>query len=475
MWQQGRRRAVVTVLVVVGGSLTGPDSVEAQNPAASPPPARQSSRPSTEAKVLEGLVLQVLAANPITSPYRFTTSWRDGKVVLTGRVGTKVIHDAAVRTAGSLGVTIDDQLVIDTSEVYRSAGSPGPGPLLPSAGTGLWSGGNTWGGTAPYVYPQPLFGWYDDPFYGFEPPAISYPPYWGALSARRLDPSLNGGVPQASAQPGGLQPIPNNASIADPAGPPPGGSQPDGTVEMTIDPRGVATLRGTVPTLEDKIAVGQRLANSPNVTEVINLLNTREPAGVRLPARPGAAVPPPPPAPDVRHPAENKPAPAAANQAPAPAPIAVDDDPLTRRLSQALARRPNLAGLPIKVSGKDGIASLSGKVPSVVEAMTAFRAVQQSPGVRSVHDSLEFPLPGEDGKNPLIDQGRPDDIEPYLEAQIRRQIGDQAHIDRVRVRADVIEVRGTVGSPDDRPRVEAILRSMALLRGFQLSTELRSE
>ena len=30
----------------------------------------------------------------------------------------------------------------------------------------------------PYIYPEPLFGYLDEPFYGFEPPLFSFPPWW---------------------------------------------------------------------------------------------------------------------------------------------------------------------------------------------------------------------------------------------------------------------------------------------------------
>ena len=118
---------------------------------------------------------------------------------------------------------------------------------------------------------------------------------------------------------------------------------------------------------------------------------------------------------------------------------------------------------------RDGVASLSGKVPTVYEAMLAFRAVQQTPGVREVEDRLEFAVPDGTAPNPLVEKGRPEDVEPYLEAQIRRQVGDLAHVDRVRVQGDALEVRGTLGREEDRARVDAILRSMPILRGFRIT------
>ena len=72
-------------------------------------------------------------------------------------------------------------------------------------------------------------------------------------------------------------------------------------IEMSIDGRGVATIRGTVPTLADRIAVGQRLAQTEGVTEVVNLLDVRI-----APAKTDA--PPPPPVPDGAPPAPKVPA-----------------------------------------------------------------------------------------------------------------------------------------------------------------------
>ncbi|MHC5542143.1 hypothetical protein ACYOEI_28310, partial [Singulisphaera rosea] len=96
----------------------------------------------------------------------------------------------------------------------------------------------------------------------------------------------------------------------------------------------------------------------------------------------------------------------------------------------------------------------------------------QTPGVRDVDDRLEFVVPDGERKNPLIQKGRPEDVEPYLVAQIRRQVGDLAHIDRVELRGETLELHGTVLRQEDRPRLDAILRSMPILRGFTLEPEL---
>ena len=34
------------------------------------------------------------------------------------------------------------------------------------------------GSVVPYIYPPPLMGRLDDPFFGFVPPLVSFPPWW---------------------------------------------------------------------------------------------------------------------------------------------------------------------------------------------------------------------------------------------------------------------------------------------------------
>ena len=57
----------------------------------------------------------------MTAPYPITTSWRKGAVVLSGRVGTKQVHDVAVRLAIDTGVPFRDDLVIDTGAANVAA------------------------------------------------------------------------------------------------------------------------------------------------------------------------------------------------------------------------------------------------------------------------------------------------------------------------------------------------------------------
>ena len=447
-----RLHSVCLVLSLSGLVLAVPGPASAQRLVPASPRATTSAQApasgravTTSPSGLELGLLRSLQANPATAPYGFSTERRGSKIALRGRVGTKQIHDVAIQTAIALGVPVIDDLVIDTLAAHQAASFPGGGIVSgqgvgypsagPSSGMG-YPGANYSGyGSLPYTYPQPLFGRLDDPFFGFEPPAIGYPSWWGALTARRLGP------PMAPAGPNDLQAdaIPNpNPSMANPPADPSdaqAASIPDGTIDMAIDPRGVATLRGTVPTLAERITLGQKVAQTPGVTQVVNLLNVK--AGA---AAPLSDKPPPPPVPADLTPVAKPPVVVSIPNEPA---IVADNvDPVGQKAARAISNRAGLANQSVKVKVRDGVASLTGKVPTVYEAMLAFRAVQRTPGVREVEDRLEFVVPDGNGPNPLADKGRPEDVEPYLEAQIRRQVGDLAHIDRVRVQGDNARPQG---------------------------------
>jgi BON domain len=452
----------------------------------------------------EIIVLGALRANPVTAPYAILTSWKKNAVVLSGRVGTTAIHDIAVRTVIDLGYPVRDELVIDTGEAHRVALSQTA--QLPWA-AGPW--GNT-AGSAPYVvYPPPLFGRVDDPFFGFEPPLVSFPP-WAA--ARGMDSQMRAAsIAQnqgAAGQPGAgaVMPGPGFApSMQAPA--PADHGQVKGKLELTVDMSGQVFLTGVVASEEDRRIIEEEARNTPGVSRVFSNLQV----ATQVPAQAASETPPPPPQPYVSpepgaKPAvptpsvlpqqpqpehrsqpqprpQPQPAPAVTPQQPrAQAPVrpaalamAHDTHKLTRRVTDAMGRRSTLAALPISIQSHGDVVTLSGTVPSAYEAMLAYRTVEQTPGVRDIIDQLQFQLPDENHPNPLKQKARPDDLEPYLVTQIRRHLGEIAHVDVVRVRGDVVEIRGTVADPQDQERVKAILRSMPLLRDFRLEPVLVSE
>ena len=111
---------------------------------------------------------------------------------------------------------------------------------------------------------------------------------------------------------------------------------------------------------------------------------------------------------------------------------ALDGQRLTRRVVNSLRKRPAVVDLAIKVRSTGDAVMLTGQVPSAYEDMIAYRSAQQTPGVRDVVDRLEFLVPDENHPNPLVQKGRPEDLEPYLNAQMARHVGDLAHIDSVK-------------------------------------------
>ena len=424
-------------LLTLGSFLIASTTAFAGNPRQTP----QTSAIPRPSNTPPAAIAEALQANPITAPYPIRVTSRDGQYILSGTVGSKQVHDVAVRALISLGYPFRDDLAIDTSRAIRP-------PL---------QGVQTQG----YVYPPPLFSRLDNPFFGMEPPLVSYAPYWPAVAAREpISPALaNPADPFAT-----VSPPPSSMDV--PYDPADNSLLPSDKIELTLDASGVAVLRGRVRTLADRLTIGQTVAATRGISEVVNLLQV-DPAAPPLPSD----TPPPPPTPAFPG-VPRVPAPPQAAQPlveiGAPAPIVPERDPLARNIDAALARRPALAALPLKVTLREGVATLSGRVPSAYEAMLAFRAVEQTPGVRGIVDRLEYAFPDADKPNPLQDKGRPEDVEPFLLIQVRRQLGDIAHVDQLKLRGDTLEIRGTVSSADDLARAEATLRSIPLLRGFKL-------
>ena len=398
---------------------------------AGPPANADQPLPAAQrATAVQDQILQTLRANPITAPYQFEVRQAGKQFALSGRVGSRQVHDVAVRALIAQNIPFRDDLVIDT----RVAPQPAYGPVV---------GYN-------YLYPPPLFGRVDDPFLGFEPPLLSYPPYWGAIANR---PNIK---------------LPS----IDTAGPGPA------TVQLSVDSQGVAYLSGQVGTQAEKEEVAAKVSGVRGIGGVVNELQVvGNPPAI-------SDVPPPPPTPAFPG-VQGRQMPAVV---PAPAPgavlnpnvsndrvIALNNDPLAAKVTDALNRKPALASLPVKVSAKEGVVTLSGKLPSAYEAMLVFRAAEQTPGVHEVVDRLEFTMPDEDDRNPLRLKGRPEDVEAYLTAQVRRQLGDLAHVDRVRLRGDTVEIACSVVAAEDSARVEATLRSIPLLRGFKLEPTFHTE
>ncbi len=225
---------------LAGNNLARADGVAVSTP--SPVSVSTQVDPAT-------LLIHALSADPWTAPYQFTARVVGRQVALSGRVGSRLAHDAALRVASGIGYPVRDDLIIDTLESAR-AGVPNR-PVV---------------SRIPYVYPQSVFGRPYDPFYGMEPPLVSYPPYAAAVGMR--------------------EPI-NTAKIANAMSP---GPAPVDAMTLTLDERGVVTLRGRVSTLAERAQAEQEAARVRGVAQVVNLLEVGPPSEV---APPRSDVPPP--------------------------------------------------------------------------------------------------------------------------------------------------------------------------------------
>ena len=229
------------------------------------PPVAQQAPP--ERSPLERAVLGVLRNDPVTAPYLIDVAIDGRRLVLSGRVGSSFVHDEAVRVALDFTPSIDDRLVIDTATAYLAAPPPPPPFGYPAAVPppfGYFPGAPGFGYPSAAAFPSIYTGPWGLPGYGgydFDPPTILYPPWWPALSARRLAESAPM-APEARSVIAPTDPARANRDL---------GTDPN-ALELTIDGDGVAILRGRVGSLAERIAIGRELTNTPGIAEVINLL-----------------------------------------------------------------------------------------------------------------------------------------------------------------------------------------------------------
>jgi hypothetical protein len=410
---------------------------------------------------LDQAIARALAADPATAPYPIAVIPNGRRMVLQGRVATHAIHDQAIRTALAYTSAIDDELVIDTAEIARAVPAAAPAPVPAASAI-------TYTYSPPYYYPPPLFGRIDEPFFGFEPPAISYPPWWPPLSARRLAEMapLVAVRPPAAAAPA--------PPTADHAAPEPAQAQPPATlagrqVEMVLDNRGIAVLRGKVASAAERDALVERVKQAPGVNEVVSELEI-EGEG-EAPATPARDAVPPPPEPGRPAPTEPEPAAPAPRERPEPRTAAPADPDLTRAVEESLAHEGPGTFRDVQVRAASGHVALTGRVAGVGQALRAIRAARATPGVRGVEDRLAFAVPSGRDANPLLTDFSPEDVSDYLLGQVRRQVGDAAAVQGVEARGDVLTVKLGPEDAAQAGRVEAVVRSMAILRGFRVRVE----
>jgi BON domain len=451
-------QSLLSALVLLIGGSRDVAGQEARR-AASPPQKEAASLPRPEL-----IVLNAIRANPVTAPYFIRTTWRKGAVELSGRVGTKQVHDVAVRLAIDCGIPFRDNLVIDTGAAHAVAGAETMATPAASALAQEYT-------SSPYIYPPPLMGRLDDPFFGFSPPLVSFPPWW----QRRVESG-----PMVKPRRAQDDTTPANATTSNASGPNHASTDArwkpfeidpvKGHVEITVDAAGQVFLRGVVASEEVRREIEEEARSVPGVTRVESQFQVQ-------PRRVEGDPPPPPvpqgvpsPSPPDRGPKTATPAAVQTHPKPSATttPVAQDAAPLTRRVVGAIEQRPEAADLAVKVRSNDGVVTLSGQVPTAYEAMLVYRTAQKTPGVRDIVDRLEFEVPDEDHANPLLQKGRPEDIEPYLGSQVRRHVAELAHLDRIQLQGDVVELRGTLLHAADQNRVLAILRSIPVLQGFRL-------
>ena len=146
------RRASFTFLVLAGVGLwpafaqTIPGNAAPQQRAVAAPQATDLPR-------VELLILARCGSNPLTAPYPIAVTWNKGAVTLSGVVGTKQVHDVAVRLAIASGKPIRDNLVIDTGIAHAAAMMSAS--LGPAAGVGGFA---RVGGTSPVYLPAAADG-----------------------------------------------------------------------------------------------------------------------------------------------------------------------------------------------------------------------------------------------------------------------------------------------------------------------------
>jgi hypothetical protein len=229
-----------------------------------------------------------------------------------------------------------------------------------------------------------------------------------------------------------------------------------------VNDAGQVFLFGKVNDEASRAKIEEEARSAAGVTGVFNFLVVQPPPHVPPSQVTSSTAPPPPAAP---------PAPAGFQPA-RPGPARDDAEQLTDRIYEALTAHPVLRSLTIAVNSSRGVVTIKGNVPSAYEAMLAYRTTEQTPGVESIVDELEFPPPDDEHPNPLRQGARSEDVGPFLTSRIRCCVDESAHIDRVLVAGDLIVIRGSVLKVEDKSRVEAKLRSMAILRDFRLTLVL---
>ena len=195
------------------------------------------------------VLIETLGARALTSPFFFEVREDRGRLFLEGRVGSRLVHDAAIQTAFGLGIQVVDNLIIDTAAPRRvatvtTAVSASPLTGFPSASASTL-----------YPYPAPLFGPPIDPFWGYEAAVDQL----SAVVASALGAADAGGDRRCA---GGRRSR-GAGTVAEQ-------EVPQGSVAMSLDPLGYARLTGKVPSEEARAGILAKVAQMQGVVGVVD-------------------------------------------------------------------------------------------------------------------------------------------------------------------------------------------------------------
>jgi osmotically-inducible protein OsmY len=170
---------------------------------------------------------------------------------------------------------------------------------------------------------------------------------------------------------------------------------------------GVATLKGSVPTLAARRRVRRVAENTVGVTEVRDQIRVKPPN-------------------------------------------AVSDKELVERTRAALAQAPRLSALELQVAASAGVVSLVGTVPRHGLRVRVERAVSRIPGVKAIASRLRVPPP----ETPRRDVS--------IRRTLRRTLRWSARLDEERIRFQVrrgkVRLEGSVDSIGQRNELTRIAR-----------------
>ena len=421
----------------------------------------------------EQVVLSAIRSNPADGS--LSRSWRRGKRTRSSWRGGSAPSRCTTWPSGwrsTSAFPFRDDLVIDTGMAHVVAQSAAAGMAGRCCRARRASQSRL-----PYIYPPPLFGRLDDPFFGYVPPLVSYPPWWSRGNQTRFDDGAARKGPGAAAA--------DRAAPA--AGAPNAGWRPlevdpvKGQVEISVDMAGQVFLRGAVVSEQAAREIDRRRTQCSGRDRGLQRVASRPPASRRL------INPPPPPVPMPAAPkVAERPRPRG-RSAPAPAVVPARPKPATELRpaldSQALTAprrglaRAAAAGCGLARQGaldrrrrhavRPGPIGLRGHARVPGRPANAGRARDRRPP--RIHRPRRRPSQPPAAKRPAR---RRRALPGLADSPPRRR--SRPHRPRPGPRR-LLELRGTIQNAGDHDRLLAILRSIPVLHGFRLEPEFNAD